>query len=104
MTAELTSVEVRLVERYVSVLDFVSRCAGAVDEGNTYYLWDKAGQLLEAVRSLHDELGQSDGMPDVRPYAVLAAVQQQGRYYRAGQLLHPIRTRLSSSEVHSLLL
>jgi prophage DNA circulation protein len=43
-------------------------------------------------------------MPDVRPYAVLAAMRQQGRYYRAGQLLHPIRTRLSSSEVHSLLL
>jgi hypothetical protein len=104
MSAELTTVETRLVERYVSVLDFVSRCAQGVDEGNTHYLWDKAGQLMDAVKSLRDELATSDGMPNVRPYAVLAAVQQQGRFYRAGRLLHPVRTRLSSTEVRSLLL
>jgi len=49
MAEDLTSMETRLAERYVSVLDFVSRCALAVDEGNWHYLWDKAGQLAHAA-------------------------------------------------------
>ena len=39
----LTDVEVRLAEQYVSVLDFVSRCAQAIDGGDWFYLHDKAG-------------------------------------------------------------
>ncbi len=39
---QLTNTEIRLAEQYVSVLDFVSRCAQAVEEGNWYYLLDKS--------------------------------------------------------------
>lgn len=102
--SELLPPEERLVERYISVLDFVSRCAQAVDEGNTYYLWDKAGQLEDAARALHAELGSSNGRPPVRPGALAAAVRVRGRHYRAGRLLHPVRVPLTSTQVRSMLL
>ena len=36
--SRLTTAEVRLVEQYVSVLDYVSRCAQAIDGGDWFYL------------------------------------------------------------------
>jgi len=90
----LTSTEVRLAERYVSVLDFVSRCAQAIDEGNWHYLWDKAHQLEDAagrLRAVAEENWQQvrDGGTRPRRAAVAAAVAYWGRHYRAGRLLHP---------------
>ena len=41
----LTPTELRLVERYVWVLDLMSRCAQGLDHGDWYYLADKAGDL-----------------------------------------------------------
>jgi hypothetical protein len=41
----LTTPETRLVEQYVSVLDYVSRCAQAIDHGDWFYLHDKADAL-----------------------------------------------------------
>jgi hypothetical protein len=89
MTERLTQDEIGLVDDYVSVLDFVSRCAHAIDGGNTYYLWEKASQLERAAGRLEKLLGASSGRPRVRPDAVLAAVRHAGRHYRAGRLLHP---------------
>ena len=41
----LTATEERLAEQYVSVLDYVSRCALGIDRGDWFYLYDKAGTL-----------------------------------------------------------
>ena len=91
---KLTSTEVRLAEQYVSVLDFVSRCAQAIDHGDWFYLSDKAseledvaGRLARVAAETWDEI--SAGKPRPRPEAMRAAVAQFGRHYRAARLLHP---------------
>jgi cell wall-associated NlpC family hydrolase len=48
----LTSNELRLVEEYVWVLDFVSRCALGVDRADRFYLYDKASELQRAAGQL----------------------------------------------------
>jgi hypothetical protein len=96
MTApRLTPAELRLVEQYVWVLDYVSRCAQGIDHGDWFYLYDKAGDLATAVQRLsqlaseaYQAATQGHGP---RPQAVRAAVAWQGRHYRAGRLLHPGR-------------
>ena len=50
--SRLTTTEVRLVEQYVSVLDYVSRCAQAIDRGDWFYLYDKAGTLADEAERL----------------------------------------------------
>jgi hypothetical protein len=90
---ELSGTEVRLVEQYLRVLDFVSRCAQAVDTDDWSYLLDKVRQLEYAAEHLTDvtqahwkaiEQGH-------RPHrgAIAAAVAIHGRHYRAARLLHP---------------
>jgi hypothetical protein len=88
MAEDLTSIETRLAEQYVWVLDFVSRCALAVDEGNWHYLWDKAAQLTRAANRLATvatEAALASGRERPRKRAVAAAVA----HYGAGRLLHP---------------
>ncbi len=92
---KLTNAEVRLAEQYVSVLDFVSRCAQAIDHGDWFYLSDKASELGEVAGRLARVAGEtwddiSAGKPRPRPEAMRAAVAQFGRHYRAGRLLHPL--------------
>jgi hypothetical protein len=93
----LISAELRLVEEYVWVLDFVSRCALGVDRGDWFYLYDKAGELATAAQRLsqlaseaYQASAQGQGP---RPEAVRAAVAWHGRHYRAGRLLHPAKPR-----------
>jgi hypothetical protein len=90
---ELTPTELRLVEQYVWVLDYVSRCALGVDRGDWFYLYDKAGEfalaaqrLRQLAREAYRAATQGHGP---RPEVVGAAVAWQGRHYRAGRLLHP---------------
>lgn len=93
-----TDQETILAERYVSVLDYVSRCAQAVEQGDWHYLWDKAGSLREAAARLDECLAtglDADGArgfrsPTVRSAAVRAAVAEWGRHYAAGRALHPL--------------
>jgi hypothetical protein len=89
----LTSSEVRLVEEYVWVLDFVSRCALGVDRADWFYLYDKTSELHRAAGRLaevaHQAYQASTEGHGPRPEAVRAAVAWQGRHYRAGRLLHP---------------
>jgi len=90
----LSDAEVRLAEQYVSVLDFVSRCALAIDRGDWFYLYDKAGQLEDAAGRLAKITGEtwheiSAGKPRPRTEAIRAAVAYYGRHYRAARLLHP---------------
>jgi hypothetical protein len=92
---KLTNTEIRLAEQYVSVLDFVSRCAQAIDHGDWFYLYDKAseledvaGRLAKVAAETWDEIGA--GKPEPRTEAMRAAVAQFGRHYHAGRLLHPL--------------
>jgi hypothetical protein len=94
MTApRLTPAELRLVEQYVWVLDYLSRCALGVDRGDWFYLYDKAGELAPAAQRLSqlaDEAYQARTQGrGPRPEIIRAAVAHQGRHYRAGRLLHP---------------
>jgi hypothetical protein len=94
VSTELTTIETRLVERYVWVLDLVSRCAQGIDGGDWYYLADKAGDLAHRAERLAEVAGEiaqaaRDGRRRPRAHAVRAAVALHGRHYRAGRLLHP---------------
>jgi hypothetical protein len=89
----LTTTELRLVEQYVWVLDYVSRCALGIDRGDWFYLYDKAGELATAAQRLsqlaHQAYQASTQGHGPRPQVVGAAVTHHGRHYRAGRLLHP---------------
>jgi hypothetical protein len=98
VSAELTTTETRLVERYVWVLDLMSRCAQGIDGGDWYYLADKAGDLKRRAEELAEVAGEvaqavRDGRHRPRIQAVRAAVAHYGRHYRAGRLLHPAQPR-----------
>jgi hypothetical protein len=92
--SRLTAPEMRLVERYVSVLDYLSRCAQAIEHDDWFYLYDKAADLAEHAEALAELAGQLWRAIDQegrgpRRGAVAAAVAVHGRHYRAGRLLHP---------------
>jgi hypothetical protein len=98
VSAELTTIETRLVERYVAVLDYVSRCAQAIDGGDWFYLLDKARQLEYQAERLTDVAQEvwrdiQAEQPRPRAEAVRAAVAFHGRHYRAGRLLHAAQQR-----------
>ena len=84
--SELTTSEVRLVEQYVSVLAYVSRCAQAIDHGDWFYLDDKAGHLADQAQRLSEIAREAYDAPR-RPRG--PAVAWFGRHYRAARLLHP---------------
>jgi len=90
----LTTTETRLAEQYVSVLDYVSRCAQAIDHGDWFYLHDKAGHLADQAQRLSAIAREAYDAPRrPRVQAVRAAVAWFGRHYRAGRLLHPDQPR-----------
>jgi hypothetical protein len=93
----LTSSELRLVEHYVWVLDYVSRCALGVERADWFYLYDKASELQRAAGRLaevaHQAYQAATEGHGPRPDAIRAAVAWQGRHYRAGRLLHPAQPR-----------
>ena len=87
----LTTTETRLVEQYVSVLDYVSRCAQAIDGGDWFYLHDKADALAHQAERLSAIAREAYDAPHTpRLPAVRAAVAWFGRHYRAARLLHPL--------------
>jgi hypothetical protein len=99
----LTNTEVRLAEQYVWVLDFVSRCAQAINHGDWFYLYDKASHLEDAAGRLARIAGEtwqeiSAGKPLPHKQAMRAAVAWLGRHYRAGWLLHPTEAGSSGGE------
>jgi hypothetical protein len=93
----LTSLETRLIEQYVSVLDYVSRCAQAIDGGNWHYLGDKAHALAHAAARLDqvadEALAAARQRRGPRPETVGRGVAVHGRHYRAARLLHPDQPR-----------
>jgi len=93
----LTATEVRLVEQYVRVLDYLSRCAQAVDTDDWFYLLDEARQLEHAAEQLTDVAQEHwkaiDQGRRPRRGAIAAAVAVHGRHYRAGRLPHPAKPK-----------
>jgi hypothetical protein len=90
--SRLTTTEARLVEQYVSVLDYLSRCAQAIDHADWYYLADKAASLAvqaERLAKIAGEVEQTGRRGGRWPDAIRAAVADHGRHYRAARLLHP---------------
>ena len=88
MDDKLTSTETRLVERYIAVLDHISRCGVAIDGGDWSDLLDKgrqlerqAGRLVEVASEVWQAIQQQQPRP--RTEAVRAAVAFHGRHYRA---------------------
>jgi hypothetical protein len=87
----LTTTETRLVEQYVSVLDYISRCALAIEAGDWFYLHDKADALaFQAERLAAIAREAYDAPRHPRREAVGAAGAWFGRHYRAARLLHPL--------------
>jgi hypothetical protein len=94
----LTTTEVRLVEQYVSVLDYVSRCAQAIESDDWFYLYDKSAELAARAERLAEVAGELWQAIDrqrrlPRRGLIPAAVAWHGRHYRAGRLLHPTEPR-----------
>jgi hypothetical protein len=85
--------ELRIAEDMTSVLDFLSRLQGAIDDGNWRYAHDKASQLMRAAEQLHTALGyeidRKHSGPAARGKAVTAAIRHYARHYRAGRALYP---------------
>jgi hypothetical protein len=101
---EPTNAEACLAEQYVRVLDFVSRCAQAVDAGNWVYLADKARQLQDAAQGLARVSRRTrnevhSGEPWPRPQVVAVEVAWHGRHHLAGRLLHPVDPQITSAGV-----
>jgi hypothetical protein len=95
----LTTAETRLAEQYVSVLDYISRCAMAIERGDWFYLHDKAGALAveaERLAVIAREAHQAPRRP--RAQAVGVAVAWFGRHYRAARLLHPLEPNPEGGE------
>jgi hypothetical protein len=96
--SRLTTTDVRLVEQDISVLDYVSRCAQAVEGDDWFYLYDKSAELavrVEGLAELAAELWRTIDRQRQPPRrgAIAAAVAWHGRHYRAGRLLHPHQQR-----------
>jgi hypothetical protein len=90
----LTTSEVALAERYVRVLESVSRCAEQVERGDWFalrawadHLEDAACHLAQLTAATCRQL--SAGKPPPRAEAVRAGVVHLGRRYPAARLLHP---------------
>ena len=96
--SRLTTIEVHLVEQYVSVLDYVSRCAQAIEGDDWFYLYDKSSELAvqaerlaELAAELWRTIDQQRQLP--RRGAIAVAAARHGRHYRVGRLLHPQQQR-----------
>jgi hypothetical protein len=86
---DLTPPEGKLAQAYVETMDYVSRCAEALEDGNWDYLTDKACQLRNHAIELERAAEAAKAAdPPPRTATVLATVVARGRSYRAVQLLH----------------
>jgi hypothetical protein len=89
---DLTPEEGKLAQAYAETMDYVSRCARALEEGHWDYLADKACQLRNHAIELERAADAAKAArPRPQAAAVLAAVTSRGRAYRAVQLLHARR-------------
>jgi hypothetical protein len=88
-----------LAEEYARLMDHVGRIAGAVEDGNLHYAWDKVSGLRSALDAFEARLGREvteDGLTFQRftgagldGQRVATAAVALAQEYRAGKLLHP---------------
>lgn len=109
---QLRGMELRIAEDMTSILDFLSRLQGAIEDGNWHYAHDKTGQLVRAAKQLEAALGYEVDRkrtdPAARGEAVTAAISRYARHYRAGRALYPdpereVRVAKTAADVASVL-
>lgn len=91
--------ENNLAEEYARLVDHFGRIAGAIEDGNLYYAWDKVNGLRSALAAFEARLGTEvteDGETFQRftgqgldGQKVATAAVAFARSHRAGRLLHP---------------
>ncbi len=79
------SPENTLAEEYARLVDHFGRVAGAMEDGNLRYAWDKIDGLRGALESFDACLDKGLDGPKVATAAVAFA-----RQHRAGRLLHSV--------------
>jgi hypothetical protein len=92
--------ENNLAEDYASVIDYIGRFTGAVEDGNLYYAWEKAGQLRDALERFERRL-ETKATEDGETYTRFTGRDLDGQKvanaavafslsfgHRAGPLLH----------------
>lgn len=94
--------ENNLAEEYAGALDLFGRLAGAVEDGNIRYAWEKAAEVRRYLERFERRIQETEaatdgGEPFVRftgghldGQKVAIAAVAFGQAYRAGKLLHPI--------------
>lgn len=78
--------EERTAEETVSVLDYMSRLIGAIEDGNWRYARDKHAQLTRTLETLGKQLARKDMPAAGEPVA--AYVAAESRHYRIGRALY----------------
>ncbi|WP_327335095.1 hypothetical protein [Streptomyces anulatus] len=91
--------ENNLAEDYARLVDHFGRIAGAMEDGNLYYAWDKINGLRSALNDFEARLGEEvteDGETirrftgrDLDGAKAATAAVAFARSHRAGRLLHP---------------
>lgn len=94
--------ENNLAEEYVGALDLFGRLAGAVEDGNIRYAWEKAAEVRRYLERFERRLQETETDPqggepfvrftgnDLDGQKVATAAVALGQAYRAGKLLHPV--------------
>jgi hypothetical protein len=91
--AAQTPDEVRIAERYLSVLADISRCAEAVRHGDWRHLADTADDLCRRAALLAEAAGKLEhAEPSPRRDLVANLVASCNDSSQAARLLHPVRT------------
>ena len=94
--------ENNLAEEYAGALDLFGRLAGAVEDGNIRYAWEKSAEVRRYLerfeRRIQETVEATDGGEpfvrfaggDLDGQKVATAAVAFGQSYRAGKILHPV--------------
>ncbi|MEU6054252.1 hypothetical protein ABZ829_28005 [Streptomyces xanthochromogenes] len=94
--------ENNLAEEYAGALDLFGRLAGAIEDGNIRYAWEKAADVRRYLERFERRIQESEADPDGgEPFVrftggdldgqkVATAAVAFAQQYRAGKLLHPL--------------
>jgi hypothetical protein len=94
--------ENNLAEEYVGALDLFGRLAGAMEDGNLRYAWEKSADVRRYLERLERRLQETEADPDGgEPFTRFTGTDLDGQKvatatvafaqaYRAGKLLHPV--------------
>lgn len=92
--------ENNLAEEYARVVDHFGRIAGAMEDGNLYYAWDKIDGLSSALAAFGARLGKETTEQgetfqrftgrELDGQKTATAAVAFARMHRAGKLLHPV--------------